>query len=156
MINKLVRNRKQDSQGFTLVEIMIAISIFTIGILAIASMQVSAINGNDSANNLTGATTWAQDKIEELLAIPYANLVGGGTDNQEIYTIRWRIDPCPNFIAGISYCPPSIPASVPNYLKRCPDINCTVPNTKVIIVTVDWQERGTVKYIWLTNAKPAV
>jgi prepilin-type N-terminal cleavage/methylation domain-containing protein len=141
VIKKLAKKRKNNTGGFTLVEIMIAISIFTIGILAIASMQISAINGNDSANNLTGATTWAQDKIEELLAIPYANLVSGGPINQGIYTISWTVNSCPA----------AIPAA-----GNCPAVNCTVPNTKLIIVTVAWQERRANKSICFTNAKPAV
>jgi len=141
IIKRFTRNRKQGTEGFTLVEVMIAISIFTIGILAIASMQISAINGNDSANNLTGATTWAQDRIEELLALPYANVVSGGPINQGIYTISWTVNTCPA----------AIPAA-----GNCPAVNCIVPNTKLIIVTVAWQERGTNKSICFTNAKPSI
>ncbi|MBN1227903.1 MAG: prepilin-type N-terminal cleavage/methylation domain-containing protein [Deltaproteobacteria bacterium] len=140
-IKNLAKKRKNNTGGFTLVEVMIAISIFTIGILAIASMQISAINGNDSANNLTGATTWAQDRIEELLALPYANVVNGGPINQGMYTISWTVNTCPA----------AIPAA-----GNCPAVNCIVPNTKLIIVTVTWQERGANKSICFTNAKPSV
>jgi len=140
-IKNLAKKRKNNTRGFTLVEVMIAISIFTIGILAIASMQISAINGNDSANNLTGATTWAQDRIEELLALPYANVVSGGPINQGMYTISWTVNTCPA----------AIPAA-----GNCPAVNCIVPNTKLIIVTVTWQERGANKSICFTNAKPSV
>jgi type IV pilus assembly protein PilV len=57
--------------GFTLIEVMISITVFAIGILAIASMQTSAISGNSSANRLSAAATLAQDKLEELIALSY-------------------------------------------------------------------------------------
>ena len=36
--------------GFTLIEVMIAVAVFAIGILSLSVMQTSAINGNASAN----------------------------------------------------------------------------------------------------------
>jgi len=66
---------KQDTnqQGFTLIEILIAITIFSIGILAVAVMQVSSIKGNSFANGLTEAVTLAQDKMEELMSLDYGD-----------------------------------------------------------------------------------
>ncbi len=135
------RAKVKNGEGFTLIEVIIAISILTIGILAVASMQISAINGNESASNLTGATTWGQDKVEELLALPYANVTTGGPINQGIYTISWTATNCPT----------AIPAA-----GNCPAANCPAANTKLIIVTVTWQERGANKSLCFTNIKPAV
>ena len=58
-------------QGFTLIEIMIAITVFAIGILAVGKMQIAAIQGNSRANHLTEAATIAQSKIEELISLNY-------------------------------------------------------------------------------------
>ena len=143
---KVIAHRKpkekiKNMEGFTLLEIMIAIAIFTVGILAMASMQISAINGNQSASNLTGATTWGQDKIEELLALPYANVTSGGPINHGIYTVSWTA----------TNCPAAIPAS-----GNCPAANCPAANTKLIIVTVTWQDRGANKSLCFTNIKPAL
>ncbi len=52
--------------GFTLLEVLIAISIFAIGLLAVATMQLSAIGGNRSGNRLTAATFLAEAQIETL------------------------------------------------------------------------------------------
>ncbi len=54
------------STGFTLLEVLVAISILTIGLLAVASMQISAISGNNLGNELTEATFLAQDQMEAL------------------------------------------------------------------------------------------
>ena len=60
-----------DEQGFTLIEILIAITVFAIGILAVGKMQITAIQGNSRANHLTEAATIAQSKIEELISLNY-------------------------------------------------------------------------------------
>ncbi len=59
------------SQGFTLIEVMIGIAIFAIGILAVGSMQISASNKNAGARNYTTVITAAKDRAEELMALPY-------------------------------------------------------------------------------------
>ena len=53
--------------GFTLLEVIVAVSILTFGLLAVASMQLTAIHGNYNASNITEATTVAQDRLELFL-----------------------------------------------------------------------------------------
>jgi type IV pilus assembly protein PilV len=100
--------KSQKDQGFTLIEVLIAITIFAVGLLAIAAMQASAIRVNSTAGQITTRMTWAQDKLEELMALPYSDPwiedLGdppSGTDtagnaHQEttpdgIYTISWTV-----------------------------------------------------------------
>lgn len=66
----VIKNRNSE-KGFTLLEVIISISILTIGLLAVASMQVSAIRGNASAYGITEATSWASDQVEKLMVLPY-------------------------------------------------------------------------------------
>ena len=61
----------QSERGFTLVEIMVATVILSIGLLASASMQLSAVRVNSSANGMTAATNLAQSSLEELMARQY-------------------------------------------------------------------------------------
>ena len=65
--------QKAQAQGFTLIEVLIAITIFAIGLLAVAAMQTSAITVNSTADQITTRMTWAQDKLEELMALPYSD-----------------------------------------------------------------------------------
>ncbi|MFH7320901.1 prepilin-type N-terminal cleavage/methylation domain-containing protein [Desulfurivibrio sp. D14AmB] len=60
-------NRAQ--QGFTLIEIMIALVLLSVGILAAASMQISALGGNHLANRISAAAALAEATIEELALI---------------------------------------------------------------------------------------
>jgi len=61
------------SQGFTLIEVMIALAIFSIGILGVAAMQTSSTRGNSAAGRVTSNVTWAMDRVEELMALPYTH-----------------------------------------------------------------------------------
>ena len=104
-IKSIKNTRTRRDKGFTLVEVVIALSILSIGLLAIASMQILAIHVNSTANNMTEGTTWAQDKLEELLALPFTDsdlvdsnaTVGTGTPYTEPnppngYVITWNVD----------------------------------------------------------------
>lgn len=71
---KLPQAVRQWEQGFTLVEIMVATVILSIGLLASASMQLSAVHVNSSANGMTAATNLAQSSLEELMALQYTQV----------------------------------------------------------------------------------
>ncbi|PID40293.1 MAG: hypothetical protein CR984_03975 [Proteobacteria bacterium] len=68
------------SGGFTLIEVLVAVTIFAIGILGVASMQMTATRGNVAAGNLTHNVMVSQSQEEDLLMIPYhANRLDAGT-----------------------------------------------------------------------------
>ena len=85
---------KARQSGFTILEVMIAISILAIGLLAVFSGQTMAIQRNNTANRLTEAMTLAQDKAEELLALPYDDVdaTGSPVTDPGGYTIQWTVD----------------------------------------------------------------
>ncbi|MGH8004062.1 MAG: type IV pilus modification PilV family protein [Limisphaerales bacterium] len=57
--------RKND-KGFTLIEVMISMVILAIGILGLAPLMVLSIYSNTYSQDLTRATSVAQDRIEQL------------------------------------------------------------------------------------------
>ena len=85
---------KPSQSGFTILEVMIAISILAIGLLAVFSGQNMAIRGNNRASHLTEGMTLAQDKMEELLALPYDDVdaTGSPVTDPGGYTIKWTVD----------------------------------------------------------------
>jgi type IV pilus assembly protein PilV len=83
-------------EGFTLIEVLIGLTIFAVGLLGVAAMQTSAIKVNSTAGKLTNLSTWGMDKIEELSALPYSDplLDSAGNPHQEVsgdYTISWTV-----------------------------------------------------------------
>ncbi len=71
-----------DSGGFTLVEILVAMTIFAIGVLALTKLQIASMQGNSKANLITIGTAASQSMMEELLSRDYDVLVdtdGDGT-----------------------------------------------------------------------------
>ena len=83
-----------DDRGFTFVELLIVIAIFSIGILAVASMQVTSINANSSARMSGEATTLAANQLEALMASGYTAEPldpGSHTLVQGAYTINWVV-----------------------------------------------------------------
>jgi prepilin-type N-terminal cleavage/methylation domain-containing protein len=66
-------DRASKESGFTLLEMIVAIAILTIGLLAVGSMQISGIGGNQSAYRTSEAVTLAQDRLEQLIFVPFAD-----------------------------------------------------------------------------------
>lgn len=58
------------TSGFSLIELMIALFVFAIGMLAVTAMCLISIQGNSLANRMTQANFLAQSKMEELLSEP--------------------------------------------------------------------------------------
>lgn len=54
------------NKGFTLIEVLIAMVVFSIGILAVTSLQLGSIKGNAKANRLTIAGSIATNQAERL------------------------------------------------------------------------------------------
>ncbi len=134
MIRKIFLNKLivGDEGGFTLLEALIGMCIFSIGILATASMQSTSINAEMSAKQNTEAASIAASIVEYLRPLSYeedAELTSGIHDlpAQDQYNITYDIqrdDP--------------------------------ISNTLVIQVTVSWPANGAEKSYNLTSIKPDI
>ncbi len=134
-----------NDSGFTLMEILIAMVIFSIGLLGVAKMQISSIQGNAYSQEVTDATVIAKDKIEELMAVNYHNLRflsdvdadgnnGGGLDDTGAaadysqvmgrYTLSWNVA-----------------------------IDFPIDRTMTLRIIVNWQDRGQTKNVTMDYMK---
>jgi type IV pilus assembly protein PilV len=60
--------------GFTLVETMLTLVILSIGLTALAAVQLTAIKANTFSKRMTTATLLAEATLEQLKDTPYANV----------------------------------------------------------------------------------
>lgn len=70
LINYCMR-QKSNNQGFTIIEVLIAMTILSVGLLAVGTMQIASIKGNKTALDITEASFLAESKLEELISIPF-------------------------------------------------------------------------------------
>jgi type IV pilus assembly protein PilV len=133
-MKKLIR---LDNKGFSILEILIGLTVFAIGILALAKVQMISLKGNTNSRQMTEASYLAQSRMETLARLPFATLVddGAGTLNStagnadgseqlsvagKAYEVSWNFD----------------------------DDN-PAADMKMIRVLVDWQEGGSQKTVTL-------
>jgi len=108
------------NQGFSLIEVLIAMAIFSIGILAVAALVLSTTRNNTNGNILTQATMLARAKIEEKKRAADAGALTVGTETET------NIDD-QGTSGGI-------------YTREC--VVSTVGNSLQIQVTVSWTRLG--------------
>lgn len=56
------------SRGFSLLEVLLGISVFMIGMLGVTALNISSMKSNTFSGNLSEATLVAASKLEELMA----------------------------------------------------------------------------------------
>jgi type IV pilus assembly protein PilV len=130
--------REAREAGFTLIEVMVAMVVLAVGLLAVAYMQVSAIEGNTVGWRNTEALVWAGDQIERLMALPYEAPDLDPTDpdvpetahavSQGQYALTWHVI---SNVAGAT----------------------TLSQTKTIQLEVGWNDHGDGKSIRLAFIK---
>lgn len=104
------------NHGFTLIEVMITLVILSIGILAMARLQIAAIRGNGLSQRMTTAASIAEGKIEQLKNTPFANIQAES--------------------------PTQVTASNLNFTREVTVTNNSpMANTKTVSVIVTWKDR---------------
>ena len=104
------------NNGFTLIEVMLTLVILSIGILAMARLQIAAIRGNALSQRMTTAASVAEGKIEQLKNAPFADIQAES--------------------------PTQVTASNLNFTREVTVTNNSpMANTKTVSVIVTWKDR---------------
>ena len=105
MQTQIIRTTVKTQKGLSLIELLIAMSVLALGMLAAASMQYSAVRNNTTGNVNTQAAMLAEAQLEILKNqdIDSAALAPGDYSDPTpidengnpggIYNRSWRIDP---------------------------------------------------------------
>lgn len=120
------RSRSSDS-GFTLLEVMLALTIMAIGVLSLAALQLMTMDYGNRGKHATQAGLIAQDRIERLQRLTWANLTptaGWSAPEQ----INARVDDGGGLVVTQTY-------------RRYTRISDAVPGvTRRVDVRVEWDE----------------
>ncbi len=95
---KYESGRKSDNDGYTLIEVLIALAIFSIGILGVADMQILSTQYNALSRVSTEALTVGAEQMEMLMILPYddAALDPAPASNPHTFTdgtrtVQWNV-----------------------------------------------------------------
>ena len=102
--------------GLTLVESMLTLAIMSVGLLALAGLQITALRGNDLSRRMTTAVSIAEQNIEQLKNTPYTNIQAEAASE--------------------------VTASNLHFTRQITVTNGPLPNTKSVSVLVSWQDRS--------------
>lgn len=78
---KRFQPRQLGEDGFSIIEVLIGVSIFAIGMLAVAQMQYASVRNTTLGNIKSQATMLAHQKMEEIKATPFDDLVANEVEN---------------------------------------------------------------------------
>lgn len=92
-----IHRRFRGEDGFGLIEAMIAITVFAVGLIALAGMTLTVAGQSRAATYTTEQTMVAQDLLESELSDGYAGLAPGARDttvdlDARTYSARIVID----------------------------------------------------------------
>ncbi len=75
----------ENNKGFTLIEVLVAMVILSVGLLGTAALITGIIRSNQVSNRITTATVLAQDKMEEIRRLGYFGMPTSDTTTTESY-----------------------------------------------------------------------
>ncbi len=143
-------NRNNNEDGFTLIEVAIASVITMVGLLFLASLFTLSISQNRLVKNFTATTALAQQKLEELNALPSSSArlaVGGNLTAGVAVGGQNYFDTVSITDAGQVLIDDEIPNGMPVHYNRFwrveAETNALFPNTFVISVRVVSTSAGT-------------
>ncbi len=85
------RVRLRARRGFTIVELLVAIIIISVGLLALASGSAATLREMELAQQQSNASMIAQSRLERLRATACASIASGSTSVAPAYTDKWAV-----------------------------------------------------------------
>jgi type IV pilus assembly protein PilV len=122
--------------GFTLLEVLIAVLLIGLGLLAVAGLQTTAIKGNSFARETTLATQLAEEMVERIRvnALTTPELYNGINTSAACSGVNPALGDCQQWAAALAASRlPAVRGQVAVAV-----VDPTVPKASTIAVTVTW------------------
>lgn len=74
-----------NNNGFTLIEVLVAMVILSVGLLGTAALITGIISSNKLSNRISTATTCAQDNMEGIRGLGFSGMPASDTTTTESY-----------------------------------------------------------------------
>lgn len=169
MVNS-IQNRRQN--GFSLIEVMIAIVVLSFGLLALAALQAGLFRAGAEAKARANATAVAQQVVEDAKTFAYLSPPGGytGATYQSLdtaassttvggvpYTVCRRVVRYIYDSATTRFVPFNTVSTTACSGSAAGAVNAGVPEFKEVRVAVTWSgDAGQTKSVELTDAVSAI
>ena len=122
---------KMREKGFTLLELIIAMSILSVGLLAVCTMVIMVMNSNKMSRNLTTAVNLAQNKIDDLRKLSSEDNYAGIVASTES-----SLDETGNAGSGIFDRTVTVVANAdPTFKTVQVTVSWATPNTRQVVLT---------------------
>ncbi len=91
-MNKQLAFRLRDARGISVIEVMVALMIFTLALLSLASAGLVASQTLRSGRSYMGSWSVGQSKLDSLTAAGWTALGGtSGVDTVQGYPVTWNV-----------------------------------------------------------------
>jgi len=87
--------RASDRDGFTVVEVMIAMIVLSVGLLGLLGAGAMTVRAIGESDRTVAAAYFANERLEELEALGCDQVSGGTEVRDGIYTMKWSVTGTP-------------------------------------------------------------
>jgi len=100
MRKKFIHSIVQNTKGFSLLEVLMGVTVFMIGMLGVTALNISSLKSNTFSGNMSEAVIIAGDRLEILMARDFgdASLTEGDhldglnpVGRNKMYYVSWNV-----------------------------------------------------------------